>query len=137
MGHRILNHRSVCKGLHGHRYKAEVTVEGDLVDSKAESEYGMVMDFADIKSIALTEVHTKLDHGFMVWQNDEELLNFFKNSDGHKLVVVPFTSTVENIAKFIFNSISNKLSDKYGNGLKLSSVKLWETPTSFALYEGK
>ena len=52
MGHRILNHRSVCKGLHGHRYKAEITVEGKLVNSSTKSEHGMVMDFADIKSIA-------------------------------------------------------------------------------------
>ena len=49
MGHRVLNHRSVCKGLHGHRYKAEICVEGDLVEKKDVSEEGMVIDFADIK----------------------------------------------------------------------------------------
>ena len=25
MGHRVLHHKSVCKGLHGHRYKAEIS----------------------------------------------------------------------------------------------------------------
>jgi len=136
MGHRILNHRSVCKGLHGHRYKAEITVSGDLVNSSTESEFGMVMDFADIKKIAKQEIHEKLDHGFMVWDKDSELIQFFNNSEGHKMVKVPFTSTAENVAKFIYKNISEKLTDKYGTGLKLSSVKLWETPTSYALYEG-
>ncbi|MAJ43542.1 MAG: 6-carboxytetrahydropterin synthase QueD [Candidatus Marinimicrobia bacterium] len=137
MGHRILNHRSVCKGLHGHRYKAEITVEGDLVNASSTSEYGMVMDFADIKKIAKKEVHDKLDHGFMVWDKDEELINFFKNSGGHKMVKVTFTSTAENVAKYIFENISKKFEDKYGTGLKLSSVKLWETPTSYVVYEGR
>jgi len=135
MGHRILNHRSVCKGLHGHRYKAEITVSGDLVNTSTESEFGMVMDFADIKKIAKQEIHEKLDHGFMVWDQDSELIQFFNNSVGHKMVKVPFTSTAENVAKFIYENISEKLTDKYGTGLKLSSVKLWETPTSYALYE--
>ena len=133
MGLRILNHRSVCKGLHGHRYKVEVTVSGDLVNSTTKSEHGMVMDFADIKSIAKTEIHDKLDHGFMVWDKDDELIKFFRESEGHKMVVVPFTSTAENVAQYIFDAISKQISDKFGTGLKLSSVKLWETPTSNAL----
>ena len=29
MGHRVMNHRSICKGLHGHRYKAEISIKGD------------------------------------------------------------------------------------------------------------
>ena len=136
MGHRILNHRSVCRGLHGHRYKAEITVEGDLVNSSAESEYGMVMDFADIKKIATKEVHDRLDHGFMVWEKDHELINFFNNSKGHKMIKVSFTSTAENVAKFIYENVSKKIYDKFGTGLKLYSVKLWETPTSYALYKG-
>ena len=86
MGHRILNHRSVCKGLHGHRYKAEITVEGKLVNSSTKSEHGMVMDFADIKSIAKTEIHDKLDHGFMVWEKDDELIEFFRHTEGHKMI---------------------------------------------------
>ena len=29
-GHRIPNHKSVCKNLHGHRYAIEVTVKGEI-----------------------------------------------------------------------------------------------------------
>ncbi len=134
MGHRVLNHRSVCKGLHGHRYKAEIIVEGDIVEESGASEEGMVIDFADIKNIANSFIQEKLDHAFMVWEQDKELLDFFENSEGHKPVIVPFTSTAENVAAYIFNELDGKFKDKYSTGLKLHSVKLWETPTSCAIY---
>ena len=134
MGHRVLNHRSVCKGLHGHRYKAEICVEGDIVNETGASEEGMVVDFADIKQIANSFIHDKLDHAFMVWEKDIELLNFFENSEGHKPVIVPFTSTAENVAAYIFNELDGQFNDAFGTGLRLHSGKLWETPTSCAIF---
>ncbi len=137
MGHRVLNHRSVCKGLHGHRYKAEICVEGDLVEKKDASEEGMVIDFADIKKTAQKFIQEELDHAFMVWEKDIELLEFFKNSKGHKPVIVAFTPTAENVAAYIFNKLKDKFSDVFKTGLHLQSVKLWETPSSYALYESE
>ena len=137
MGHRVLNHRSVCKGLHGHRYKAEICVEGDLVEKKDASEEGMVIDFADIKKTAQKFIQEELDHAFMVWEKDIELLEFFKNSKGHKPVIVPFTPTAENVAAYIFNELKDKFNDVFKTGLHLQSVKLWETPSSYALYESE
>jgi len=135
MGHRILNHRSICKGLHGHRYRAEICFEGNLIPTSGVSEEGMVVDFADIKKLAMNKIHNVLDHGFMVWENDTELMDFFKNSHGHKPVVVPFTPTAENVAKYIFDELNGSLRDFYHSSLTLFSVKLWETPTSYAFYE--
>jgi len=137
MGHRVLNHRSVCKGLHGHRYKAEICVEGDLVEKKDASEEGMVIDFADIKKTAQKFIQEELDHAFMVWEKDIELLEFFKNSKGHKPVIVPFTPTAENVAAYIFNELKDKFTDVFKTGLHLQSVKLWETTSSYALYESE
>ena len=135
MGHRVLNHRSVCKGLHGHRYKAEICVEGNLIEEKGASEEGMVIDFADIKKVAQKFIQEELDHAFMVWDRDHELLEFFKSSQGHKPVIVPFTPTAENVAAYIFNELKDKFADVFQTGLKLQSVKLWETPSSYALYD--
>ena len=137
MGHRVLNHRSICKGLHGHRYKAEICVEGELIDQSGASEEGMVIDFADIKRTAQKLIQDELDHAFMVWDNDAELLEFFKHSKGHKPVIVPFTPTAENVAAYIFHILEDKFSDVYKTGLHLQSIKLWETPSSYALYETK
>ena len=136
MGHRVLHHRSVCRGLHGHRYKVEICVSGDLVSKSGASEEGMVIDFSDIKKISNQFIQEKLDHAFMVWKKDEDLISFFKQSKGHKPVIVPFTPTAENIAAYIFNKLQDKFLDVYKTGLHLHSVKLWETPTSYALYEG-
>jgi 6-pyruvoyltetrahydropterin/6-carboxytetrahydropterin synthase len=137
MGHRVLNHRSVCKGLHGHRYKAEICVEGDLVEKKDASEEGMVIDFADIKKTAQKFIQEELDHAFMVWEKDIELLEFFKISKGHKPVIVSFTPTAENVAAYIFNQLKDKFTDVFKTGLHLQSVKLWETPSSYALFESE
>ena len=135
MGHRILHHRSICRGLHGHRYKVEICVSGDLVSKSGSSEEGMVIDFSDIKKISNQFIQEKLDHAFMVWKKDEELIRFFKQSKGHKPVIVPFTPTAENVAAYIFNKLQDKFQDVYKTGLHLHSIKLWETPTSYALYE--
>tara|TARA_B100001250_G_C19546320_1_gene676977 strand:+ start:98 stop:538 length:441 start_codon:yes stop_codon:yes gene_type:complete len=136
MGHRVMNHRSICKGLHGHRYKAEISLKGELVDVEGASEEGMVVDFADIKKLALSLIHSKLDHSFMVWDQDDEMIDFFNSSKGHKPVIVPFTPTAENVAKYIYDVLAPKVVDTYGNNLHLNSVKVWETPTSCAVYSG-
>ena len=134
MGHRVMNHRSVCKGLHGHRYKAEICLSGDIVSQEGVSEEGMVVDFSDIKRISHEEVLNKLDHAFMVWEKDTDLIEYMQKTDDHKIVIVPFTPTAENVAKYIFDILNDKFEDTYGTGLKLSSVKLWETPTSYAIF---
>ncbi|EWM45059.1 6-pyruvoyl tetrahydropterin synthase family protein [Bordetella holmesii 70147] len=51
-GHRIPDHRSQCRNLHGHRYVLELTLTGDVVQAPGQSDNGMVMDFSDIKHIA-------------------------------------------------------------------------------------
>ena len=132
MGHRIANHRSICKGLHGHRYKAEICVSGELISKNDISEEGMVMDFSDIKKIAHSEILEKLDHSFMVHDKDKEMIVFFRAHSGHKPVVVPFTPTAENVAIYIFKILDKKFKDVYQTGLKLNSIKLWETPSSYA-----
>ncbi|RDS98986.1 6-carboxytetrahydropterin synthase QueD, partial [Burkholderia contaminans] len=39
-GHRIPDHRSQCRNLHGHRYVLEVTLRGDLVDPEGAPDRG-------------------------------------------------------------------------------------------------
>lgn len=133
MGHRVANHKSKCRNLHGHRYKAEITVEGRLIDVDGASDEGMVIDFGDIKEIMTKQIHDVLDHGFMVWSKDYVLINFFKKNKDLKHIIVPFIPTSENIAGWVFLNLDKKFKDRYKTGLKLYSVKLWETPTSVAI----
>jgi len=133
MGHRIPHHGSVCRNLHGHRYKAEILVKGKLIDRSGVADEGMVMDFGEIKKIAIRHIHNVLDHGFMVWEKDRPLVNFFKKNDSLKHIVVGFVPTAENIAAWIFLILDKHFKDKFKTGLKLDSVKVWETPTTIAV----
>lgn len=130
MGHRITNHKSKCRNLHGHRYKAEICVEGKLIKVKNLSEEGMVMDFGLIKEFAIKYVHDVLDHGFMAWEKDELLVSFFKKNPNQKHIFVPFVPTAENIAAWIFVQLDKRIKDKFKTNLRLYSIKLWETPSS-------
>jgi len=135
MGHRVMNHNSKCKNVHGHRYKVEVALEGDLVNIDGESSQGMVIDFSNIKKIVTENIHDVLDHGFMIWNQDEKLINFFSQNPEFKKIIVPFTTTAENISKWIFDQLDDKFTDIFKTGLKLKSIKLWETPTGYVVYK--
>ena len=64
-GHRVPNHRSKCRNFHGHRYRWEVELEGDVVDEDGASEEGMLIDFSDVSRILKEQIHDVLDHAFV------------------------------------------------------------------------
>lgn len=136
MGHRVPNHKSKCRNLHGHRYKMWVTLEGEVVGEQGVSDEGMVIDFSDIKRIAEGYVDTNLDHGYMGHKLlDRDLLSLI-DERGMKLVAVDFVPTAENIAKYLFEQLSPLFVDVYGTKLRLSKIRLYETPKSFVDYVG-
>ena len=113
MGHRVTNHKSKCRNLHGHRYVAEIYLQGNLVNIKGDSSEGMVLDFADVKKIIVEYVYNILDHGFMIWKKDKLLVNFFTENPDQKHIIVPFVPTCENIAVWIFIQIDKHIKDRY------------------------
>ena len=132
-GHRVPNHKSKCKHLHGHRYRFEAEIEGDVVDVEGVSEEGMLMDFSDVKSILMEHVHDVIDHSFVVYEGDDaaraacELMG-----EGHRTVVVPFIPTAENLAKWAFEQVQPHIQTAYGNRLRLVAMHVRETPKSWA-----
>ena len=56
-GHRVPNHKSKCCHLHGHRYRWEAEIEGDVVDVEGVSDEGMLIDFSDVSAILKEHVH--------------------------------------------------------------------------------
>jgi 6-pyruvoyltetrahydropterin/6-carboxytetrahydropterin synthase len=127
-GHRIPNHKSQCKNLHGHRYAIEITLSGDIITQ----ENTMVMDFSDVKAIAKSAIVDVWDHAFLVYQQDKEILNFLNSLPNHKTVVFPTVPTAENMAAEAFKILKTKYQDTYGNHLKLEKVRLYETPNNWA-----
>jgi len=83
--HSLPNYPGHCKNIHGHTYKLEVTVRGEI-----NPVTGMVIDFYDLKSIVREYAVSKLDHCYI---ND----------------ILPCIPTAENIAIWICRSIQTKV----------------------------
>ncbi|MEY2467639.1 MAG: 6-pyruvoyltetrahydropterin/6-carboxytetrahydropterin synthase [Actinomycetota bacterium] len=52
-------HSGACKNLHGHSYRLEVTVDGDVDDN------GIVIDFADLQRVVENEIIDRFDHTYL------------------------------------------------------------------------
>ena len=131
-GHRIPNHTSQCKHLHGHRYAIEITLAGDVITAEGVSEQGMVMDFSDVKRIARERVVDAWDHAFLVWRKDKVVLDFLQTLPDHKTVVLEAVPTAENLARIAFDLLHEAYRDTFGNHLRLVRVRLFETPNNWA-----
>ncbi len=131
-GHRIPDHASQCRHLHGHRYALEVTLCGDIIDAAGQPSNGMVMDFAEVKSIAHEHIVGKWDHAFLVHRDDRLVVDLLAQIPDHKTVVLDVVPTAENLARLAFRILDPLYRDTYGNRLRLERVRLFETPNCWA-----
>ena len=131
-GHRIPNHNSQCKHLHGHRYAIEITLSGDIITGEGLSEQGMVMDFSDVKRIAKEQLVNAWDHAFLVYRGDKVVCEFLATLPDHKTIVLEVVPTVENLAQIAFDILDPAYQDTYGNCLRLQQVRIYETPNNWA-----
>lgn len=131
-GHRIPDHRSQCRHLHGHRYVLEITLAGEVIDRDGLPENGMVMDFSEVKALAKTHVVDVWDHAFLAWRKDETVVQFLSSLPGHKTVLLDVVPTAENLALAAFRILDQVYLDSFGNHLRLERVRLYETPNCWA-----
>ena len=130
-GHRIPNHASQCRHLHGHRYAIEITLSGEIIHTEGAADEGMVMDFSEVKAIAKSVLVDRWDHAFLVYQGDRAVVDFLASLPGHKTVVLPVVPTAENLAAEAFRMLDAAYRDTYGNQLGLQRVRLYETPNNW------
>ena len=137
-GHRVPNHKSKCRHMHGHRYRWEAELEGDVVTLGGVSEEGMLMDFTDVSAILNEYIHDVVDHAFIVYEGDKEALVALSHmGEEHRTLIVPFIPTAENLAKWAFEQVEPHISSSYGNMLKLHAFHVRETPKSCASWYPK
>lgn len=55
---------------------------------------------------------------------------------GLKVIVVDYVPTAENLAKHMFELLSEPVSAHYGNDVKLVNIRLYETPNGWVDYPG-
>ncbi len=119
-GHRLLNYEGECKHLHGHNGRLEVDIEADETDYR-----GMVADFSDIKDIVKTWIDDNLDHRMILHRDDPLVAVLCELGEAH--YVIDNNPTAENIAAHIHEMTSSAQ-------LRISEIRLWETPNSFVTY---
>jgi 6-pyruvoyltetrahydropterin/6-carboxytetrahydropterin synthase len=131
-GHRIPNHASRCRHLHGHRYALEVTLAGEIVSTSGDPEQGMLIDFSDVKAIARDVIVDRWDHAFLAWREDRSVLDFLATLPEHRTIVFDAPPTAEHLAETAFKILESAYDARYGQRLCLQSVRVYETPSCWA-----
>ncbi len=128
MSHVLWNYDGPCKNVHGHSYRLFVTISGHPLHNSENPKNGMVMDFSDLKNIVRKEIVDLFDHSVVLSNNiDREKAETFKKLFGNT-VLVNYQPTCENLVADFAMRIAPHLPE----GVKLHSLKLHETATSFA-----
>lgn len=128
MAHVLWNYDGPCKNVHGHSYRLFVTLSGTPADNQDNPKNGMVIDFSDLKSIVKKAIVSIFDHAVVLNDNyDKEKTDLFKKMFGNT-VLVAFQPTCENLVA----DYAERLEPLLPAGVKLHSLKLYETATSYA-----
>ena len=110
--HYLNGYKGACQNLHGHTWHIAVMLAGNELD-----EVGMLIDFKKVKAIV---------NGFIISRFDHKLLND----------VIPFNPTAENLAKFIYDNLSEKILELEEGRVVVQLVKVWENyPESSVVYQ--
>ena len=127
--HALYGYDGKCKNIHGHSYHLHVTVIGEPIEDDKNPKNGMVMDFGDLKVIVKNEIVTKVDHAVVLNNNSphRELANTI-NDHAHKVVLVPYQPTSENM----LIDFAERIQKHLPQNVLLHSLKLYETANSYA-----
>jgi 6-pyruvoyltetrahydropterin/6-carboxytetrahydropterin synthase len=107
--HALRGYKGKCENLHGHRFVVKVKVTSSQLD-----DIELAFDFTELKRI-LKEVLSRFDH-----TNLDETPPFDK-----------INPSSENIARTVYEAMKIELKDA---PVKLSGVKVWESPESAVEY---
>jgi 6-pyruvoyltetrahydropterin/6-carboxytetrahydropterin synthase len=128
MAHVLWNYDGPCRNVHGHSYRLFVTLYGKPAEEPDNPKNGMVIDFSDLKKIVKREIVDVFDHSVVVSrQFDKEKTDMFSALFGNT-VLVDYQPTCENLVSDFADRITRLLPGE----IKLHSLKLYETATSFA-----
>lgn len=133
-GHALYGYDGLCKNVHGHSYKLDVTVIGMLITDSRDVKNGMVIDFGDLKAIVNQEIVNPFDHATVlnVSTPHKEIADEMENR-GHKIIRVNYQPTSE----MMVLDFAEKLKSKLPHHIELYSLKLRETATAFAEWYAK
>ncbi len=138
-GHQLSKHPDKCRFPHGHTRRVEFVLEAERLDERE-----MVCDFKVIKEVIGDYLET-LDHALCV-NTDDPAFPELRARYGERIVAFANEDpTTEVMARVIHAEFSRRLADYLRAAgtqarypvrpeVRLVSVKVWETATSWAEY---
>ena len=127
MAHVLWNYDGPCKNIHGHSYKLFVTVIGKSLEDENNPKFGMLIDFSELKRIVNEIVIKRFDHSLVVYSKAPKQFIKIVEQMFEKYEIVNYQPTCENLVV----DIANRIKPELPGHVKLFSVKLVETATSF------
>lgn len=153
-GHRIPEHHSKCKQIHGHRYVIEAFCEGPLQEEGSQE--GMILDFGFLKEEMIKTIYDHCDHRLILYWVDKlvDVLapkpfinneisiaehvakNGFclRDSPWGYLYLMPYIPTAENLARHWAMLLESKIRYRSDNKARLIKLRVHETPNCIAEY---
>lgn len=124
--HFLTDYYGKCENLHGHRWRVTVNLAQPELQTEGTMR-DMVLDFGVFKKAVRAEADA-LDHTFLVEEGSlkPETIAALE-SEGFALTILPFRTTAENLAKYLFDRLT-------AQGLPVSEVEVDETPNNRAFY---
>jgi 6-pyruvoyltetrahydropterin/6-carboxytetrahydropterin synthase len=128
MAHVLGDYDGPCKNVHGHSYRLFVTVSGIPVKDNNNPKKGMVIDFSDLNRIVENTIINSFDHSVVISKDFEKgKADMLKNTFGNTMVV-DYQPTCENLVY----DFAERLACEFPEGVKLHSLRLYETAKSYA-----
>ncbi len=131
--HMLSGHNGLCRNLHGHTYRVEVTVsygKGEVIpDGPSE---GMIIDFKKLKTKLNEDIFDKMDHAYIynsLGGVDENAIADLCKTLNMKVYDMANRPTAENMAEYFLGMANTSLQQF---DVEVISVRVWETPTSYA-----
>lgn len=128
MAHALYGYDGPCKNIHGHTYHLSVTLIGTPIQDNGDVKLGMVVDFGDLKKIVKDNILEIYDHALVLNEDAPYSKSEVISNEFEKVILVPYQPTCENLLL----SFVEKLKPLFSESHQLVSIRLEETPTSFA-----
>ncbi len=122
--HRVMQHESKCKQLHGHRYALEASFAARRLDK-----LGRVVDFSVIKKLLGGWINEHWDHTTILFDKDKALGKAIAGVTKQKIFYLPANPTAENMAEYVLKHVCPELFGKMP--IECVRVRLYETPNCY------
>ncbi|MGL5892952.1 MAG: 6-pyruvoyl trahydropterin synthase family protein [Bacteroidia bacterium] len=129
MAHALPGHDGPCKHIHGHTYFLHVTISGKPKQQSGAPDNGMVIDFGDLKRIVREQIIDPFDHALVLPEESRKILApLLSDPLFTRIHWMPFQPTCE----LLVIHFMHKIREHLPKGIELITLRLNETPTSYA-----